>query len=234
MRPLWRLWWDLRLETTAGPVPEGPLLIAPNHSSFIDPWWLAMIFDGHVWFLINRDWWDRSAFWRGFFRAQGCVPVVPDDPGATMDALRAKLAAKGWVCVFPEGKISADGRLQPFRSGIVYMAAATGAPVLPVGIRGGFESLPRGRMLPRRGPIVMRTGAPITFPGSPMDGPPPRAEVRRFRDQLFEAVMALSGRPRSAGSPVVTSGSGTMSGPMHVLHTRRTDANPSSSTPGDT
>jgi 1-acyl-sn-glycerol-3-phosphate acyltransferase len=77
----------------------------------------------------------------------------------------ARILADGWhVLIFPEGKLTLGGSIQPFKTGTGYLAVETGAPVLPVRIvvlRPGFRE---GRWFPTpRGKVEIRIGPPVTF-----------------------------------------------------------------------
>lgn len=194
----YRWYWRLRLVGDRGAIPrDGGLLLVANHSSFLDPWWLSAVFPRDIHHLITRKWYDKSPLWSGFFRANGTVPVE-DDPDATLDAVAAVLERDGVVSVFPEGRISSDGRIRRFRAGIAFIAAATGAPVLPLGIRGGHRSLPRQRRIPRPTRVEIHIGPARVFPGSPRTDRPSLDEIRSFRDSLFNDVCRLSGQQERA------------------------------------
>jgi len=198
LAPALRLYWDLRIEGPVHAVPQtGPLLVASNHVSFLDPWWIALKFPRPVRYLINRAWYDRSRAWRAFFDANGTLPVDADDPRATIAAVCRALEAGQAVAVFPEGGISPDGRLRKFRSGIARMAAQSGAPVVPLALVGAYDSLPRTRRVPRPGRIRIRIGEPRTFPGSPRATPAEAGELQRFTAELREEVARLAVGPRS-------------------------------------
>jgi 1-acyl-sn-glycerol-3-phosphate acyltransferase len=203
--------WLYRLITTAAPVigaywrlstagafdafpKQGPVLVAGNHSCFLDPWLVTMVNRRDVHWLTTRQWYDRSRFWKTFFDAQGVLPVQADDPQATIEVMCEALARGQVVGIFPEGRISYDGKLHRFRPGLSRVAARTGAPVVPVGIRGSFESLPRTRRFPRPTKITIHYGEPRVFPGSPVSGPPPRAASVAFQQQIFDDILRLSGR----------------------------------------
>lgn len=202
MGPLLGAYWPIRLEGRIDVVPrEGPLLVVTNHTSFLDPWFVGMAFPRHVRYLINRTWYDRSAVWRAVFDAFGTLPIEAADPDATTDAVCRALALGNVVGVFPEGRISDDGRMRPFRKGIARMAARSAAPVLPVGIHGAHDSLPRHRRWPRRIPVTVRVGEPVLFPGAPLDGVPSSRETRGFLDRLQEEVVRLSAPPTDSSFP---------------------------------
>jgi len=90
-------------------------------------------------------------------RFEGFVPVDRSGinagrVGITRAAGRMKEERDSFL-VFPEGTRSRDGRLQPFRRGGFFLAAAAGAPIVPVSVEGADEMMPRGRAIPRRGRI---------------------------------------------------------------------------------
>ena len=194
-RPLFGLCWRMRLSGEVDSIPKtGPAIVAANHSSFVDPWFLGpFLFPRRIRFLVTRLWFDKSPVWNFVFRSYDTIPMERH-AGATLEVARAALDAGSVVGIFPEGKISHDGRIQRFRSGVCYLAARTGAPVIPIGIQGAYESLPRDRKLPKRGNVTARVGPPLKFPGSPREGNIPKQIVREFRDNLFAEICRLAGQ----------------------------------------
>jgi long-chain acyl-CoA synthetase len=87
------------------------------------------------------------------------------------------------VLVFPEGRHTADGKINPFRAGIGLLAMNLGIPVLPMRIEGLFEVKQTGRKFARPGKICVRIGQPMKFPA----GSDP-AQIAR---ELQSAVEAL-------------------------------------------
>jgi long-chain acyl-CoA synthetase len=67
------------------------------------------------------------------------------------------------VLVFPEGRHTVDGKMNPFRAGIGLMANNLGIPVLPMRIVGLFEVKQAGRKFARPGEIRVRIGRPVNF-----------------------------------------------------------------------
>ena len=69
-------YWRLGLAGAVDAIPHsGPLLLASNHTSYLDPWLLGMPFPRPVRFLIVSRWYHRSPLWSAFFRAYGTLPV---------------------------------------------------------------------------------------------------------------------------------------------------------------
>lgn len=146
--------------------PEGPFVLAPNHTSMLDPLALGAALDK------NRLW---RTYWGGWFgimfrnplmrAASRVARVVPIDPHHGMLAnLAFGVAAlqRGYNLVwFPEGERSPSGQLQPFRPGIGLLLRAQPVPVVPVWIAGTYEVLPRGARWPRLRPITVTFGEPV-------------------------------------------------------------------------
>lgn len=194
LKPVFDLWWKLEstghTEVLRG---EEPAIIAPNHSCFLDPWLVSIVSPRPIRWLVTRKWYYKSWFWRSFFKAHGCLPVG-DRAAETLETVCVELAEGKLIGIFPEGKISYDGKLQPFFSGIARMAAHSGAKVVPTGICGAHELLPRKQRLPKRGTVTIKLGAPRVFQGSPCDSPPPKPAMRNFMNELFRDVAHLTGQ----------------------------------------
>lgn len=199
--PVLGAYWRLELTGETPAIPrEGPLLVCANHASYLDPWFIGMCFPRPIRYLITDSWYYKNRVWRWLFRAWGTIPLAKS-PHATLDTVCARLEAGDVVGVFPEGEISKDGRIQRFRPGIARIAARSGAPVIPVGLRGNIESLPRHRTLPRPAKVTIHVGAPIHFEGATREGIPGREATERFNARLRESIVRLSGRPDALGEP---------------------------------
>jgi 1-acyl-sn-glycerol-3-phosphate acyltransferase len=193
--PVIGLYWRLGLTGAVETIPRhGPIILTMNHACFLDPWLLSMVFPRPIRYLINHDWYHRSRLWTAFFRANGTVPIIPEDSHATIDMMRRILDRGEVVGFFPEGRISHDGKIQRFHRGLTRLAALSGAPVVPTGIRGNFESLPRHRRFPKPNRITIRVGEPVHFPGAPYPGPPPRLESKRFHERIIRETCRLAGQ----------------------------------------
>jgi 1-acyl-sn-glycerol-3-phosphate acyltransferase len=81
----------------------------------------------------------------------------------SLDEAAKRIAAGSSVLIFPEGTRSADGTLQEFKTGAILLAAKAGVPVVPVGFNGSYNVLPKGKLLPRSGEVVIRVGMPISM-----------------------------------------------------------------------
>lgn len=101
-------------------------------------------------------------------RRAGHLPVDPDDARSAARNIvhAAHRAAEGMsVVVFPEGSRSHDGSMGEFRAGAAYIAIKAGVPIVPMGIIGTRDVLPRDSMIVRALPVELRLGRPISTAG---------------------------------------------------------------------
>ncbi|GGK86703.1 hypothetical protein GCM10012284_21070 [Mangrovihabitans endophyticus] len=127
-----------------------------------------------------------------FFRAIEIVPVERDGgrrATAALDAARSVLDEGRIFGIHPEGTRSPDGRVHKGRTGVGFLALATGVPVVPCGLAGTDRVQPLGSTMPRPARFAMRFGAPMTFTGSETD---PRLR-RTVTDQIMHEIQRLSG-----------------------------------------
>jgi 1-acyl-sn-glycerol-3-phosphate acyltransferase len=189
-------YWRLRLRGEIDSIPtDGPLLVASNHSSFVDPWFIGMCFPRPIRYLMTEKWYYRSRISEAIFSAFGTIPINGGNPRETIETVALRVLEGDAVGVFPEGRISNDGRIQKFRSGVARIAARTRAPVVPVGIRGGYESIPRTRRVPRLSRVTVHVGRPIVFEGETDGGVPTTAQIQAFNEELFARISRLADRP---------------------------------------
>src|SRR5262245_54624680 len=140
---------------------------------------------------------------RWFFAWMRAIPVKEGRGNRDALAATAEKLREGWaVCVFPEGQIALDGKLQRFHPGVAALAGDARVPVVPVAVVGTFESLPRHARFPklfRRG--TGRYGAPIPPPDGGGAGDASRKEMlRAYTERVRSAVAALL-EPRQLPSP---------------------------------
>lgn len=157
-RPIFRL----RIEGTEKLPGSGPAILVANHRSWLDPPLLGAASARPVHFLILEDvYHKRWARW--FYRWMRTIPVSTDTKrsmSAVREALR-RLRAGKVIGIFPEGRVFTRERPGKFRPGVALLARRSGAPIVPVHIRGSAEAWPRGRAWPRPAQVTVRVGTPI-------------------------------------------------------------------------
>lgn len=135
----------------------GAYIVAANHISWLDPPAIEFALEIPLRYMAKREVFGVPVL-GGFLRALGNFPVRrgESDRGALETALRL-LAAGQPVGYFPEGTRSRDGVLHRAKPGIAFLARRSGAPILPVAIRGTAEL----RLRPPWRGVVVRVGAPL-------------------------------------------------------------------------
>ena len=140
----------------------GPLLLASNHRSFLDPFVIGTLVRRPVYYMAKRELFEKR--WQAW--ALNALGAFPIDRGAAdgdaMATAREILARGDCVVVFPEGtRVRGAGLAEP-RRGIGRLALETGAPVAPVAVIGS-DAVRRGwRIRPRK--VRIRVGRPLRFP----------------------------------------------------------------------
>jgi 1-acyl-sn-glycerol-3-phosphate acyltransferase len=160
--PFLSTWIRLRVTGLENVASQGPLLLVANHTSYLDPAVVGRACPRQVHFFIKRTVWrTRGLNW--FFRGMDSIPVASDaaDTSGLRRGLR-HLAAGQVVGVFPEGGRTPDGNPGAAQVGAGLLAVRTGCPVIPVGIKGAFRSMPTGAGFPRPGRIDVAFGQPFT------------------------------------------------------------------------
>ena len=154
---------------------RGPLLLASNHRSFLDPFVIGTLVRRPVYYMAKRELFrNRLVAW--LLNGLGAFPV---DRGAgdetAMETARAILARGDCVVLFPEGTRVRPGPLGSPRRGVARLALQSGAPVAPVAVI-GTEAVRRGwRIRPRK--VRIRVGAPLLFPTVERSSPALAASV---------------------------------------------------------
>jgi 1-acyl-sn-glycerol-3-phosphate acyltransferase len=123
---------------------SGPAVLTPNHVSFVDWLVVASASVRPVRFVMDEEY-ARLRLVRFLFRGAKVIPIAtardkPEVLARAYDRIAAELEAGELVCVFPEGGITSDGELAPFRPGIERIVARTPVPVVPVALIGLWGS----------------------------------------------------------------------------------------------
>jgi 1-acyl-sn-glycerol-3-phosphate acyltransferase len=142
---------------------KGPVILASNHASFLDP---PLVGSG-----LHRDinYLARESLFRfpvvgAILRSWNSVPVDREGGGARgLKAILERLLAGGGIILFPEGTRTHDGKLQPARAGIGLTVIKSDAPVVPVRVFGTFEAFGRHLRLPHPRRVAVKYGRPMTF-----------------------------------------------------------------------
>lgn len=167
-------------------LPDGRLVVAANHFSFIDPVMVGHAIGRPMRYLAVQGVFDHSAFLANLITRYGAVPLRNEGvPLRAMRIARDHLAAEGMVGIFPEGKRVAEWGEEPAKLGASWLALRTGSPVLPVFIHGSQATLSVTNPQFRFVPVGLRFGELIE-PTYPVDREGMRQMAEEWERRMAE------------------------------------------------
>jgi 1-acyl-sn-glycerol-3-phosphate acyltransferase len=142
---------------------EGPVILAANHASFLDPPLVGSGLPRAINYLARENLFKYPVIgW--LLRSWNAVPVDRDGGGgAGLKAILDRLLAGGGIILFPEGTRSPDGTLRAARAGIGLTVIKSSAPVVPVRVFGTHRAWGRHMKLPKPRPVAVKYGSPVDF-----------------------------------------------------------------------
>jgi 1-acyl-sn-glycerol-3-phosphate acyltransferase len=198
-----RLRYDLKVTGQKNVPRTGPVILACNHVSHLDPLVLGVSSPRRVVFMA------RHTLWSGFLMstlmdAMDCVPLRRGESDVWAIRESARRLKKGAVLgLFPEGTRQLDGQLGNAKRGVSLLASLAKSCVVPAVVSGTYEALPKGAKRLQRSKIRVAFGKPIAYttetskkgvsPGAHSDGSeggetPERRTLDDPHDQLAQAV----------------------------------------------
>jgi 1-acyl-sn-glycerol-3-phosphate acyltransferase len=163
VKPLMRFWFRMRVEG-AGNVPaEGPVILAANHRSNVDPVLVASALKRPVSFMAKSELFVGPLGWILHLIDQFPVHRGSIDRAALRHS-SAVVADGGVLGLFPEGRRS-DGGFTTIQEGLAYIVLREPCPVVPVAIFGTERLRRRFGWLPLATPVRIVVGEPMTSPG---------------------------------------------------------------------
>jgi 1-acyl-sn-glycerol-3-phosphate acyltransferase len=186
-RLIGRMCFQLRVIHRERMIQSGPVILAINHQSYLDPPLAGTACDRAIYFLARRTLLDVPVL--GWLLPK--LNVIPvNQEGVDRSAIKAiirVLQAGNGVLIFPEGSRTIDGNLQPGAPGLGLVIAKTLAPVVPMRIFGAHEALPRGGGRLRFLPISIVVGEPIFFTAADLDSSG-KDLYSRLSERVMEAI----------------------------------------------
>ena len=186
-----RIFFRLRVVHRERMINHGPVILASNHQSFLDPPLVGSVSDRAVYFLARRTLLD--GWFLGWILPKLNVIPVDSEGGKDRTALKALiriLRAGQGTLVFPEGQRTPHGNLQPAQPGLGLVIAKTLAPVVPMRIFGAYDAWPIHEKWPRPGRITIVVGEPIFFTAQEVEAGG-KELYQRLSQRVMEAIAAL-------------------------------------------
>src|ERR687896_1675341 len=172
---------------------DGPAIVAPNHFSFLDHFFVAVFLRRKVQFMTKSQLFKRPL--QFVFTHGGVFPVRRGhhDEEAFISA-HAVLARGGIVVMYPEAGRSRSGELGKPRPGLGRLALESGAPVVPTAIAGSERARNWKRLqFPK---VTVQFGEPIRFE---QVAEPTKEQAQEASELVFDRVRVLHGRLRTEG-----------------------------------
>lgn len=196
IKPVFSFAWRFHVEGAENVPRTGPAIICPNHTSVLDSFFVPAVLPRRITYVGKAEYMD-SWKTKHLFPAMGMIPIDRGGGSASERALSAaqRVLERGELFgIYPEGTRSRDGLLYKGHTGPARLALRTGAPIIPVGIRGAREVMPPEAKYPTPfRPVVIRFGTPITmdrFEGRAND----RLVLRQIIDEVMFSIRDMSGQ----------------------------------------
>lgn len=195
--PTFRFLWGITTEGLSNVPSSGPVIIAPNHISVLDSFFVPAVLPRRVTYVGKAEYMDD---WKTkyVFPAIGMIPIDRaggDSSTKALDAATRVLEAGELFGIYPEGTRSRDARyLHKGHTGVARLALRTGAPIIPVGIIGSEAIQPPDARMPkvfRR--VHIRFGHPISVDRY-TDRSADHMLCRQITDEVMYEIRNLSGQ----------------------------------------
>jgi 1-acyl-sn-glycerol-3-phosphate acyltransferase len=202
LSPIFLVLWRIKVEGRENIPKKGPAVLAANHQSFCDSFFIPLVVTRKVTFLAKAEYFDsKKTAW--FFRAAGQIPIHRGGGSASERALetaRTEVLGKGrLLCLYPEGTRTLDEYVHKGRTGVTRLSRECGVPIIPVGVVGTVEVQPvNSKFMRPFKHVTIRFGRPMEMPppvdpDDPMEGHD-HTECRAFTDSLMREIARLSER----------------------------------------
>jgi len=176
---------------------EGTVVLAVNHTSYLDPVALLALLDWRDWGFVAKREFEGNFFMRSLLAGFGSKFVERFDVRLSAEHAGelVRVARHGTsLIVFAEGKLTRFTGLHPFRTGAFQVAVEAGVPVVPVALRGARSVLRDGTWFPRRAPVSVSFAKPIAANGEGWSA------AVQLRERVRAEVLRHCGEPDLGGS----------------------------------
>jgi 1-acyl-sn-glycerol-3-phosphate acyltransferase len=202
--PVIKLAWRPQVEGLDHLPASGGAIIAGNHLSVADEYFLGAVIPRHVSFWAKSDYFTGAGVTGFLFKTLmdglGAIPVNREGGRQALHAFDSAIPVLrdgGLVALYPEGTRSPDGRLYRGRTGVARLALAADVPIIPVGVIGTERVQPIGQKVPRLltgyGEVTVRFGKPVEV-GPWREATVASTAAREITDTVMREIQLLTGQ----------------------------------------
>jgi 1-acyl-sn-glycerol-3-phosphate acyltransferase len=171
-------------------ITEGPVLVASNHQSFLDPPLIGNLYKTEMVYLARKTLFVGLGKW--LYPRWNAIPVDQDRPDmGSLKTIIRKLKDGHRVLVFPEGERTLDGSIGNAAPGIGLVAIKSAAVIQPVRIYGAREALPRGSGRIKFARITVTIGKPIRLTAAELKAPNGKDDYDHLAKRIMSAISEL-------------------------------------------
>ncbi len=178
--------WHVEVHGRFNIPATGPVIIAPVHRSFIDFFIASEVTNRPIAFMAKDELW-KYRLPAKFLEAFGAFPV--NRSGVDRKALEraeSTLKSGGTLILFPEGTRRSGGTVGELHEGAAFLAARTGAVVVPIGLSETEQIMPKGSKIPKRMPVKIVIGKSVHVSGT--------SSSKRIRRSELDKITADIGK----------------------------------------
>jgi 1-acyl-sn-glycerol-3-phosphate acyltransferase len=171
--------------------------LAPVHRSFADFSFAAFVTNRKIFFMAKDDLW-KSRFLGWLLLTLGAFPVHRESADRSAVRHAEEVLKRGEALVlFPEGTRQEGPVVSDLLEGATFLAARTGAPIVPIGIGNSDLAMPKGQKIPKRMRIKVVVGEPMPPPARSDRGRVSRSGVRKATEELQARIQIVYDEARS-------------------------------------
>ena len=179
---------------------EGSFIIAANHCSYVEHFLISCIVipytNKKLHFIAKKEHFDdiTQKMWHSLWRRY--ITYIPIDRDRGEEALKVAvsyLKKEKILVLYPEGTRSLTGKIQKGKTGVARLILWAKVPVVPLGISGTFEILPKGKKIPKLKKATLNFGKPVYF-NKYYDKKITKKLLRMLTDNIMNEIAGLSGQ----------------------------------------
>lgn len=198
--PIIKLWID-EVTGLENLPKDKPLIIAPNHSSYMEHLMICCIVIPYInkklHFIAKKEHFQgisQKSWHKIWARYVGYIPIDRSKGGEKALKKAVSYLKRGeMIVVYPEGTRTLTGKIQKGKTGVARLALRAKIPVVPLGIRGTFEILPKGKIIPKLGKAAFKFGKPMHF-SKYYNKPVTKNMLRAITNSIMREIAKLSGQ----------------------------------------